>query len=341
VAPINGPYAGLYFSGIIGSRAAGSHSYTIRTTDSTGVSSESSGSFNVTAATITPPSITSVVVGETTPKNGILESNESLVITWIATSSNGIASQTLTVDGSTVTPINGPYAGIYFSAVIGTRSAGSHSYAIHTTDSMGVSSDSSGGFSVAAALTVEAAAAPQGSAAVLSDAQLAPIAAEAIQRLEKQLGSQVETAMAGVNIKVANLASGVLGETLGNTIWIDDDAAGYGWFIDPTPRDDAEFSLVSASDLVARVGNAANSRADLLTTVMHEMGHVLGYEHSDSADLMNPTLPLGERRLLAGADAATALAISSQWNHRSSEKGALDEVFASFNQDDKRDWSWL
>jgi len=76
--------------------------------------------------------------------------------------------------------------------------------------------------------------------------------------------------------------------------------------------------------------------------VMHEMGHVLGYEHSNSLDLMYPTLPLGERRLLArGADASMALAADSLWNHRSSDKGVLDEVFASFNQDGKRDWSWL
>ena len=188
-------------------------------------------------------------------------------------------------------------------------SAGSHTYTISSTDSKGVSSNSSGTFNVAAALTVDASAAPQGSADVLTNAQLAPIAAEAIHRLESQLGSQVETAMAGVNIKVANLPSGVLGETLGNTIWIDNDAAGYGWFVDPTPADDTEFvKLLGSGSLAAQKGTSAATRVDLLTTVMHEMGHVLGYDDTSSDGLMNGILPIGIRR------------------------AAVDEVFATLHQ---------
>ena len=185
------------------------------------------------AATTTPPSITSVVVAEAgTVKNGILESNEPLRITWSATSSYGVASQTMTVDGKAIAPINGPYGGQYFSCTIGTWAAGSHNYTIHTTDKNGVSSDSSAPFTVVSALMVAASAAPQGSAADLTNAELTPIVAEAVHRLEAQLGSQVETAMAGVNIKIANLSPGMLGETSGKTIWIDDDAAGYGWFVE-------------------------------------------------------------------------------------------------------------
>ena len=148
-------------------------------------------------------------------RNGILESNEPLKITWAASISTAMVSQTITVDGSAITPINGPYGGLYYSCTIGTWAAGNHTYTIPATDSRGVSSSKSGTFTVAAALTVGASAAPQGAAGMLSDAQLAPIAAAAIQRLESQLGSQVETAMAGVQIKVANLSPGMLGGDVG------------------------------------------------------------------------------------------------------------------------------
>ena len=70
---------------------------------------------------------------------------------------------------------------------------------------------------------------------------------------------------------------------IGKTILIDRDAAGYGWFIDPTPQDDAEFTPLAADVLAARPQTAAAGHADLLTAVMHEMGHVLGYGH-DAGD---------------------------------------------------------
>jgi hypothetical protein len=40
------------------------------------------------------------------------------------------------------------------------------------------------------------------------------------------------------------------------------------------------------------------NRADLLTTVMHEMGHVLGSDHAADG-LMSAFLPLGQRRTAA------------------------------------------
>jgi hypothetical protein len=88
----------------------------------------------------------------------------------------------------------------------------------------------------------------------------------------------------------------MLGETLGKTIWIDDDAAGYGWFVDPTPGDDVEYGdVLGPHTLAARRDTAADQRVDLLTTVMHEMGHLLGYQHA-ADDLMQAVLPLGVRR---------------------------------------------
>ena len=321
ISNIGGPYvaaSGVNFSASYGSLAAGNHSYTITATDKAGYASTANGVFTLTGSPGTGPTISGVVVSQVKSK-----------ITWNAADPDGVASVRLTIDGAAVSNIGGPYAagsGANYSWGFGSLSAGAHNYVISATDKLGNVLTLSGSLTVAAALMVAASAAPQGSAADLDNAELAPIAAEAVHRLEAQLGSQVETVMAGVNIKIANLAPGMLGETSGKTIWIDDDAAGYGWFVDATPGDDAEFSPLTPTDLVARPGSAAANRADLLTTVMHEMGHVLGYEHSNSLDLMYPTLPLGVRRSLAGgADA--------------SNNGALDDVFASLNANGKTDWS--
>ena len=95
-------------------------------------------------------SISSVVVAEATPKNGILESNENLVITWQVTSAYSLASQTVTVDGIAIAPITGPYSSVYYSCTIGQWAVGSHTYAIQATDSKGVSGTSTGTFTVVA-----------------------------------------------------------------------------------------------------------------------------------------------------------------------------------------------
>jgi predicted Zn-dependent protease len=48
---------------------------------------------------------------------------------------------------------------------------------------------------------------------------------------------------------------------------------------------------------MAAGGSPANERVDLLTVVLHELGHVLGFEHTDSYSVMHEELPLGTRRL--------------------------------------------
>jgi hypothetical protein len=295
--PIKGPYGGLYYSCAIGGPyVAGSHTYKIKATDLKGVSTTIAGTFTVVSPP--PPTINSVLVTEAgTVKNGKLEPNESLKITWAASSTIGIASQTLTVDGTAKTPIKGPYGGLYYSCAIGTYAAGSHTYTIKATDSQGVSSTTTSTFDVASPLTLVASAAAQATAESLIESQLAPIVAEAISRWETRLGSQVETTLAGVKIELADLSGKTLGEALGNTILIDRDAAGYGWFVDPTPDDDTEFLAATMSSLSARKDTAAEQRADLLTAVMHEMGHLLGYADTSADDLMGAMLPLGARRV--------------------------------------------
>jgi hypothetical protein len=83
---------------------------------------------------------------------------------------------------------------------------------------------------------------------------------------------------------------------------IDVNAGGFGWFIDPTPGDDAEFARAEDSGaLTATADSAAFGRVDLLSVVMHELGHVYGLEDLPVAqgghDLMATALVSGERRL--------------------------------------------
>ena len=333
-----GPY---YFAGVFGPLGGGSHIYTINSSDANNnTATPYSGIFTVVGL---PVAVSSVVVAEATPQNGKLESNEKLVATWGATSTNGtITSQTLTVDGITKTPIYGPY-GTYYADVFGPLTAGAHNYAIQSTDSKGNVGNASGSFTVLlpSALMVEASPPPSGQAQPLGIAQLQPIIAEAERRLTAATGIQVTAAMTSVSVQITDLPNNMLGEEVGKTILIDRDAAGYGWFIDPTPANDLEFAdVLGPHTLAAGNGSPAAQRVDLLTTVMHEMGHVLGFEHSDSLDLMYPTLPLGTRRSL-GEESAFSLSTreSVASGNGSVSTSVLDQVFASFHDREKRDWS--
>ena len=81
-------------------------------------------------------------------------------------------------------------------------------------------------------------------------------------------------ALTQVDVQIADLSKSLLGIAALNVVWIDRDAAGYGWSVN-------------------------SGGVDLFSAVTHEFGHVLGYEHNHAAGLMNPTLLAG-RSLLPG-----------------------------------------
>lgn len=99
-----------------------------------------------------------------------------------------------------------------------------------------------------------------------------------------------------VSISVVDLQGAVLGVAGDNSITLDQNAAGHGWFIDPTPADNDEFVQQTATQWIADSTGAATSRYDLLTAVIHELGHVLGFEDVAEGDVMSEVLELGMRR---------------------------------------------
>ena len=107
------------------------------------------------------------------------------------------------------------------------------------------------------------------SAETLTAAQLQPLLAEAIRRWQVT-GADVSS-LSNLNVEIADLSAGMLGMAGGNTIWLDANAAGYGWFVDPTPFDDSEFTLFG--------DQGEQGRMDLLTALTHEIGHILGHDH--------------------------------------------------------------
>ncbi|MDM9385690.1 PKD domain-containing protein [Chlorogloeopsis sp. ULAP01] len=67
-----------------------------------------------------------------------------------------------------------------------------------------------------------------------------------------------------------------LGRPNGGTILIDHNANGIGWFIDRTPWENGEFtSSLTDTAFRATTGDAVG-KYDLLTTILHEMGHLAG-----------------------------------------------------------------
>jgi hypothetical protein len=148
----------------------------------------------------------------------------------------------------------------------------------------------------------------------LTQAELDSVVAAAIGQwaLAGASASQLAALHATV-FSVADLSGNIVAQEASGHIQVDTDAAGHGWFIDPTPNDNSEFTHAAnaaGTDLYTDPTNAAAGHMDLLTSVTHELGHVLGLDDStaasDANDLMYINLVDGERRLPDATDVAQA-----------------------------------
>ena len=150
----------------------------------------------------------------------------------------------------------------------------------------------------------------QGEVKTVTNEEVATTAAHALARLDSHgwiIADSIRLDDAYYSIR--DLNDGVLALTEPGGIVLDDDAAGYGWFIDDTPWDNEEFTnTVYDWELHADADSPAAGKIDLLTVLMHEMGHVMGLPDVsagiDPTRLMTGILAPGVRRLPSELDLA-------------------------------------
>jgi parallel beta-helix repeat protein len=139
-----------------------------------------------------------------------------------------------------------------------------------------------------------------GGATPLSADQLRSAVAGALARLTAAgVDPGLVQSLGSASFDMGLLPDGVLGETdvAARRVTLSADATGNGWFVDGTPLADEEFAPgAPGSPLVALPGSPAAGKEDLLTAVLHEMGHLAGRPDGGSG-LMAGALGLGTRDL--------------------------------------------
>jgi RHS repeat-associated protein len=139
----------------------------------------------------------------------------------------------------------------------------------------------------------------------LTTTAMEPIVQAAIARWAAAGASSTTLAqMANAQIVMGDLPYGELAQETAGQIIIDRTAAGYGWFVDPTPGEDQEFAPDASDAQLHPIDPRVVDQMDLLTVVEHELGIVAGLQDLDSSntDLMSGQLATGIRRVPTAAD---------------------------------------
>lgn len=141
-------------------------------------------------------------------------------------------------------------------------------------------------------------------ASLLTTDALAPIVEQAVFLWNGvALTAAQRTALEQVQVDVGQLPGALLGLATGTSIVLDADAAGYGWFVDDTPDRSEEYRREDGQ-LRAAAGSVAGDHMDLLSAVIHELGHIVGRGHN--VEGMFEELAIGVRQLPAAFDAVFA-----------------------------------
>jgi hypothetical protein len=136
----------------------------------------------------------------------------------------------------------------------------------------------------------------------LTQAALDGIVAAALTRLQDAgVGGALLGQLSAAQFQVSDLPRAELGVALpsADRVLIDRGAAGHGWFVDPTPLEDEEYAPAPWGALAAPAGTPAGDHPDLLSAVLHELGHLAGLPDVSAAanpgDLMGDLLGNGNR----------------------------------------------
>ena len=139
-----------------------------------------------------------------------------------------------------------------------------------------------------------------GSGATPLDASVLPSITESVVNrwLQTPLTVAQHRLLQNARIHIVDLPGAAIGRAIGSTILLDVDAAGNGWFVDPTPDLDEEYMATGSIQQLVATSEVAAQRIDLVTTLLHEYGHILGLpDEQTRGSLMSHVLDVGIRRL--------------------------------------------